>query len=250
MQRYFIQLAYDGSAYAGWQIQPNALTLQEVIQNGVSKIYNQKIEVVGCGRTDAGVHASQYYCHLDLPDNKFDESLIAHKLNGVLPFDIGIKSVIKFKEKRHARFDASSRSYIYNIHFTKDPFQRHHSFRYNQSKIPDFTKLNEAARILLSYKEFFPFCKTNTEVETYLCDISSSYWHKINDYALEYHITANRFLRGMVRLIVGMCIHVAIDKISIDEVKNALDTQKKLPHAWSVPAKGLFLSSIKYPYID
>lgn len=250
MKRYFIELAYDGKNYAGWQIQANALTVQEVIQTGLSKIYNQPIDITGCGRTDAGVHASQYYCHTDLPDERFETSLIAHKLNGVLPFDIGIKRVFEVDQDAHTRFDPSSRSYDYFMHFSKDPFLRHRSFRYNQSVSPDFDKLNEAAAFLLQYKEFYPFCKSNTEVETFLCDISKAEWSKGPDGNFEFQITANRFLRGMVRLIVGMCIHVAIGKVSLEEVREAMENQTRLEHAWSVPAEGLFLSSIKYPYID
>lgn len=247
-KRIFIKLSYKGTNYSGWQIQPNAPTIQDDIEKSLSKLYNESISIVGCGRTDAGVHASKYYCHVDIPEERFTEKDLYYKLNGILNDEIAIMEILNVADDAHARFDATARSYFYNIHFAKQPFILDTSFKYNQSKIPDFQKLNEAAALLKAYKAFYPFCKSHTETDTFLCDISESYWEK-EDGHLKFNITANRFLRGMVRLIVGMCINVAIDKFPLGDVKEALEKQTRLQYAWSVPAEGLFLSNIKYPYI-
>lgn len=247
-KRKFIKLSYKGTHFSGWQIQPNAPTIQDEIEKALSKLHNSPIAIVGCGRTDAGVHAQNYLCHTDLPVEKFENKDLVYKLNGILNDDIAIHTILDVEETAHARFDATARSYFYNIHFYKAPFIQDTSFKYNQSKIPDFQKMNTAAALLKKYQSFFPFCKSHTETDTFLCDISESYWEKSEGH-LKFHITANRFLRGMVRLIVGMCINVAIDKITMQDVVDALENQTRLQHAWSVPAQGLFLSEIKYPYI-
>ena len=247
-RRYFLEIKYDGSFYAGWQIQPNALTVQEVIQNALKKILKQDINVVGCGRTDAGVHASQFFLHFDvevIPDARH----FLYKLNALLEKSIAAIKLIPVAPDAHTRFDAASRTYHYYVHFYKNPFLVHTSYRYNQSKSPDFEKLQEAASLLLEYHDFFPFCKSKSEVEHYKCDLSVSEWKIDESGQWIYEVTANRFLRGMVRLIVGMCLNVSIGKISIEEVKYALDNQELIRHAWSVPSEGLFLSQIKYPYL-
>lgn len=249
-QRFFIQMVYEGTRYGGWQIQPNTITIQKEVETALSKIYNQQISVVGCGRTDAGVHASDYYFHVDLDPQLYDDNLLLYKLNGLTPFDIAFRNVYRFEELRHARFDASSRSYEYHIHFEKNPFLRGHSYKYNQSIIPDFNLLQEAAELIKSYKSFYTFCKSHTQVDNFKCDIMESKWEKLANGGLVYHVTANRFLRGMVRLLVGMCINVSIKKYPIKDVHDALEKQERLTHAWSVPAEGLFLSKIKYPYIN
>lgn len=249
MQRYFIEISYKGSKYAGWQIQPNAITIQALIEDALSVIYNSKVGIVGCGRTDAGVHASQYYFHVELVPEKYDDGLIMYKLNGMLPYDIAVKRVLKVDSECHARFDATGRAYTYFIHFYKDPFLLNVSYKYNQVVKPDFEKLQAAAQLLTNYDAFFPFCKTNTEVDNYRCQILRSEWIRHSDGNLEYHIKANRFLRGMVRLIVGMCINVATKKLSLDIVKKALDNQERLDQAWSVPSEGLFLSEVTYDFV-
>jgi len=248
-QRYFIEIAYKGTTFAGWQIQPNAIAIQELIEKALSTIYNSKIGIVGCGRTDAGVHALQYYFHVDLDASRYEDSMILYKLNGMLSYDIAVKKVHKVDHTRHARFDASGRAYTYYIHFGKDPFRLDVSYKYNQSIKPDIEGLQKAAALLLEYDAFFPFCKTNTEVDNYKCEIMISKWIVDKDGSLEYHIKANRFLRGMVRLIVGMCINVAMGKVSIDTVKESLDNQERLESAWSVPSEGLFLSEVTYDFI-
>lgn len=249
-QRYLIELAYDGANYAGWQIQSNATTIQETIEEALSKIYRQKISIVGCGRTDAGVHASQYYFHVDLDPDKYDDDFLLYKLNGLTPTDIGFKKVHRVDTESHARYDAVSRSYEYYLHFYKDPFLVGRSYKYNQTLIPNVDVLHDAAKVILDYSSFFTFCKAHTQVDHHKCNIMESRWEVLSDDRLVYHVTANRFLRGMVRMLVGMCLNVANGKYPLSDVIYALDNQKRLEYAWSVPAEGLYLSKIEYPYID
>ena len=245
--RYFIRLAYNGTRYCGWQIQPNDPTVQDTIQQVLSTMYNDDIQVVGCGRTDTGVHASDYVLHVDLPDN-FSVHDLVYKLNNMLPNDIRVYNIIPVAADAHARFDADSRSYVYKMVFGKDPFRQNTVYRYDQSGQPDHDFMNEAAALLLDYKEFFPFCKTHADTDTYKCDVRHSKWEKISDAEWHYNITSDRFLRGMVRMIVGMTINVGLGRLSLDTVKDSLDKQTRLQRAWSVSAQGLYLSRITYPY--
>jgi len=247
-KRVFIQLSYKGTSYSGWQIQPNAYTVQEEIETALTKLYNEKVAIVGCGRTDTGVHATMYYCHVDLNQDRFENKDLAYKLNGILSDNIAVQNILDVSNNAHARFDATQRAYFYRLHFEKQPFNMESSFRFNQSGIPDFELLQKAADLITNYKAFYPFCKANTEVETYNCKIFYSYWEQTTE-GLKYHVSANRFLRGMVRMLVGMSLNVATNKIKIEEVKKALDNQTRLHVAWSVPPHGLFLSDVKYPYL-
>ncbi len=249
-QRYLIELAYDGTDYAGWQIQNNAVTIQAVIEETLSMIYGQAVSVVGCGRTDAGVHASQYYMHVDLDPDKYDDDFLLYKLNGITPLSLGFNKVYRVDSEAHARYDAVSRSYEYYMHFHKDPFLVGRSYKYDQSLKPDLVLMREAAEVILDYSDFFTFCKAHTQVDHHKCTMMRSEWEELDNGRLVYHVTANRFLRGMVRMLVGMCINVGIGKYPIQELIEALDNQKRLEHAWSVPAEGLYLSHIEYPYID
>ncbi len=249
MKRVFLEIKFNGSAYSGWQIQPNALTVQECIETSISKIYNQKITILGCGRTDAGVHASQFYLHVDIPEELFDNNLLAHKLNGLLPKDISVVNILNVSNESHARFDATYRAYRYHLHFHKDPFLNGTSFRYNQSQRPVFEDLNKVAEIIKAYSDFYPFCKTKNDLDHYRCEIYEALWTQNSNNQYSFYISANRFLRGMVRLIVGTCIKVSIGAISVDELRVALDNQSRLKKAWAVPPEGLFLVSVKYPYI-
>ncbi len=243
--RYFSELAYNGTRFHGWQKQQNASSVQQEIEQAFSIILNEEIEVVGCGRTDTGVHASQYFMHFDF-DGNFPEGFVK-RVNKYLSNDIAIRSVFEVAPTAHARFDALKRSYEFNIVFEKTPFNAETAWHYYLAKTLNIKKLNEAASLLLQYKEFFPFCKTNNDAKTMECNISRSEWilDKKNG-RLVFHISANRFLRGMVRLIVGMCINVALGKLSIEEVRHALESQTMLQKSWSVPGEGLFLSEVKY----
>ncbi len=249
MKRYFFQICYDGSPFSGWQKQNNAYTVQECIEEGLNKLLGQSKDIIGCGRTDAGVHASVFFFHVDLIDKDYDELDIVYKLNKILPPEISVIRMISVHNEAHARFDATSRAYCYRIHFRKNPFDRKYSFRYNQSVKPNFELMNSAAEQLLLYNSFFPFCKTQSDVLNYNCKITRSQWLKVNDYEFEFHIQANRFLRGMVRLIVGACLNVGIGKLTIQQLNSTLGLQERIPYPWSVPASGLTLVDIKYPYI-
>jgi len=249
MNRYFLHLAYNGSSFSGWQIQPNAPTVQNEIEQVLRRLYDQDIKVVGCGRTDAGVHAYDFYAHLDLPDERIKASELSFKLNNMLPASIVIYDFIKVNDTAHARFDAESRSYVYKMTFAKDPFNVKTSYRYDQSGRPDFNSMNDAAQILLDYKEFYPFCKSHADVDTYKCKISKSVWEKISENEWHYHVKADRFLRGMVRLIVGMTLNVGLGRVEKQSVIEAMNKQERLSRAWSVPADGLYLNKITYPYI-
>jgi len=249
MKRYFVEIAYDGSNFSGWQKQDNALTIQGLIESVLSQLYNHPVDVVGCGRTDAGVHASQYFLHVDLNPSLFNEVDLKFKLNNMLGTEIVVKNIIEVEPEAHARFDASARSYSYYINFEKDPFKRNFRYLFHQREKLDLVLLDKASKLLLNYNSFYPFCKSNSDVTNYDCKIYRSEW-SLNDDLLVYHIKANRFLRGMVRLIVGMCINVSLKKLEITDVVDAMDKQERLALSWSAPAQALFLDRIEYPYIN
>lgn len=246
--RYFAELAYNGTSYSGWQMQPNSESVQAVIQNAFSTILGTAIEFVGCGRTDAGVHASQYFAHFDF-EGTFPASFL-HRVNKLLPKDIVIYHIFEVKPDAHARFDAYQRSYEYHITFIKNPFQTQTAYFYPFTQKPDFDKMQAAAHLLLAYREFQPFCKSNHDAKTLQCDLTLSEWVLINENKWVFHITSNRFLRGMVRLIVGMCLNVGLEKVSLEEVKEALENQSLLKKSWSVPPEGLFLTEVKYLFFN
>lgn len=242
--RYFIKLAYKGTNYKGWQIQPNAPSVQETIENALSTILNQKIDITGCGRTDTGVHAKEYYAHFDF-DGELPKSFL-QRINKFLPNDIVFYEIKRVGEEAHARFDAYHRAYEYHIVFDKNPFEIDTAWYYYQARNLDIDTMNEAALLLLNYSEFAPFCKTGHQAKTLICEMKRSEW-EVREDRLVYHVAANRFLRGMVRLIVGMCINIGIGKITIDDVKHAMETQTMLKKSYSVPPDGLYLCDIRYP---
>lgn len=242
--RYRVHLQYLGTAYAGWQRQPNDVTVQQVLEETLSTILREKIEVTGCGRTDAGVHARQYVAHFDaMSIENFDKVL--YQWNAILPYDISVLQLMPAKDDFHARFDAVSRSYTYHLHFQKNPFLQNQSFYFQQSRDLDIEKMMAAASLLLSYEQFKPFCKTGSDANHYICYLKNAVWHFFQDGAT-FTIDANRFLRGMVRLIVGTQLQIGLGKISLTELKYSLDTQEPIPFAWSVPPEGLFLEKIIY----
>jgi len=248
MQRYFLELAYNGVQYFGWQRQPEQITVQEKIEHALSTILGQKIEISGCGRTDTGVHAKQYYAHFNF-SGEFPEQFV-RRLNKFLPKDIAIHQLFPVHWDAHTRFDAYHRSYEYHINFQKNPFEIQTSYQYTYPVWPDLDKMQQAARLIMHYEAFFPFCKTNHNAKTLICEMKRSEWiFDEEGQRIVYHISANRFLRGMVRLLVGMCLNVGLDKISIDEVKQALDQQTRLRRSTSAPPHGLYLTDIRYPYI-
>jgi tRNA pseudouridine38-40 synthase len=243
MSRFFAEIAYKGIHFAGWQRQVNALTIQEVIETKLSTILNHQTTIVGCGRTDAGVHAAQYFFHFE---THFDPpSNLAYRLNLMVGPDIAVRSIFPVEENLHARFDAVSRSYTYYLTRQKSPFDYEIKTHYPYFDKIDVSKLHSTASLITQYSEFLPFCKTNSDAETMKCNIMESRW-TIQPEEYIYTIKANRFLRGMVRLIVGMSIRVAIGDIELNEVKFALEKQRPIMRSWSAPAEGLFLSEVLY----
>lgn len=246
--RHFIHLSYLGKNYNGWQIQPNAPSVQAVIEQELSKILRKPIEIIGCGRTDTGVHASEYYAHFDIEDEL--PTYFLSSLNQLLPNDIAIHRVIAVADDAHTRFDAIKRSYQYHITGKKSPFDTDIATIVYNFDVLNKEKMQEAAAILLEYKEFFPFCKSNHDAKTLRCDLYRSEWEwDLENKKAIYHISANRFLRGMVRLIVGMCLKIGEEKITLEELREALDKQILLKKATSAKPEGLFLTEVKYPFL-
>jgi tRNA pseudouridine38-40 synthase len=241
--RYFIELSYNGKAYHGWQIQPNAISVQEVLEKGLSTLFKAPISTMGAGRTDAGVHAKQLFAHFDT-EVSFDIKTLIYKLNSFLPEDIAIKNIFKVKADAHARFHATSRQYLYRIALEKSPFNTEQAFLLKPKL--DIAKLKEATKILLDYKDFQCFSKSNTEVKTYNCDIMKAEWQVVEN-ELHFTIKADRFLRNMVRAIVGTLIHIGIGKIEVNTLHDIIKSKNRSEAGFSVPAHGLYLTEIAYP---
>ena len=242
--RYFIELSYNGKDYHGWQQQPNAISVQEVIENALTILIGSKTTIVGCGRTDAGVHALQYYLHFDTT-HKIDASKLKYKLNAFLPSSISVYHVFLVMENDHARFDAISRSYEYRIYLGKTPFLLDTTWQV-QNLIYDIDKMNAAAKILYRFKNFKAFSKSKTDVKTYDCEISRAEWKKEGNH-LTFYITANRFLRNMVRAIVGTLLDVGNGKTTLIDFVEIIENKDRTLAGASVKAKGLFLTEVKYP---
>ncbi len=242
--RYFIEIAYKGTDFHGWQIQPNALSIQEVVQNGISTLLRDKIQITGAGRTDTGVHARQYFAHFDtvlIPD----VDTFSYRLNAILPHSIVVYKTFRVKPDAHARFDALSRSYQYHILLKNDPFLQETTWQIPRKNF-DVDKMNQAAKLLFKYRNFQAFSKSNTDVKTYNCHISEAKW-VVNDKHLVFYITADRFLRNMVRAIVGSLLEVGAAKKSLAGFEQIIQSRDRRKAGFSVPAKGLFLTKITYP---
>jgi len=243
-QRYFLQLSYKGTRYHGWQVQPNAVSVQEVIENALSTILRENIQVVGAGRTDTGVHASYFILHFEvqktIPEN-FD---LTYKLNSFLPEDIAVQQCRPVADDAHARFSAVSRTYHYFISTVKDPFAAETSYRY--LLLLDVEKMNEAAKMLLDYDDFTSFSRLHTDVKTNNCKIFEAYW-KTEETQLVFVIKADRFLRNMVRAIVGTLLEVGQGKLNLDEFREVIDKKDRGVAGASAPPHGLFLVDIEYP---
>ncbi len=242
--RYFIEFSYKGTAYHGWQKQPNAISVQEKLQEALSLLLRQTIEVVGAGRTDAGVHASQMYAHFDL-ELDFDLEKITFRLNKLLPHDISVLRLFHVNHDAHARFHASSRSYEYHIYRGKSPFLKDLAWQHQLIGL-DISLMNEAAAILLTYKDFQCFSRSKTDVKTYICDITKAYWEE-NDSNLVFKISADRFLRNMVRAIVGTLIEIGMGKLSISDFHQIIESKNRSNAGVSAPSEGLFLTKVIYP---
>ncbi|WP_257670165.1 tRNA pseudouridine(38-40) synthase TruA [Parapedobacter tibetensis] len=247
-RRFFIEIAFNGGSYHGWQIQRNAVTVQEVLDKALSVVWHQLITTVGCGRTDTGVHAKQLYAHFDvMDDGPFDQPDKAlHSLNALLPSDIAVKRFIAVAPDAHARFDAVNRSYEYHMHFRKDPFL--HGFSWRLRDVPDVEAMNKAAKILLEYEDFSCFSKSNTQVYTNICRITQAVWQWEDDGRLVFRISANRFLRNMVRAIVGTLMEIGRGEKPSDYIHTVISSKDRSVAGASVPACGLYLTEVVYPY--
>lgn len=245
-QRYFLELAYDGANYHGWQVQPNAVTVQELIDKALTTLLRQPIETVGCGRTDTGVHAKEYFAHIDVDTIDHRPSPIDKRsLNSLLPHDIAVKQIIPVHCEAHARFDATLRSYEYHIHFEKDPFLNGYSWLLRDK--PGLELMNSAAAIIMEYTDFSCFSKSNTQVKTNNCKIVKAEWME-TEKGIVFHISADRFLRNMVRAIVGTLIEIGRGAMQPDDIRKVIESKNRSNAGTSVPACGLYLSKVKYPY--
>lgn len=245
MNKYFAQLAYKGTNYHGWQSQPNAVSVQEIIEENLAKLMGTKTEVVGCGRTDTGVHANDYYLHFEAEQLKYSLAELVFKLNNMLPVDISFKRIFEVNSSAHARFDAVSREYRYYLHQQKNPFLEEVSWYF--PKTLNIQKMQEAGNILLKYKDFTSFSKLHTDNKTNFCEISNFVINELPDQKIEIVIVANRFLRNMVRSIVGTLIDVGLNKISLTDFEDIIVKKNRAEAGMSAPAKGLFLHRIEYP---
>jgi len=244
--RYFIHLAYKGTNYFGWQVQPNHKSVQETIEKALTQMNsNQKVEITGCGRTDTGVHASNYYAHFDSAII-IDCDLTRFKLNLMLPSDIAIKSIFPVKETAHSRHDAISRTYQYQIHSLKDPFLSEFSWQLGQKL--NLLKINEACEIIKKHENFESFSKVKTAVNHFNCTIQSISWEETETGYL-FTISANRFLRSMVRSIVGTLVEVGLEKITPNDVDLIIRSKNRGSAGKSAPAEGLVLTKIVYPFL-
>jgi tRNA pseudouridine38-40 synthase len=247
--RYFIQLSYNGTPFVGWQIQPNGVSVQSELQRVFSLLLKQNIEITGCGRTDAGVHANCYYAHFDL-ENEIKQDLrvrLLTKINAILPKEIAVFKWVPVSDELHARFSAIDRTYKYYISYQKDPFAYQTTLRMFDTL--DIEKMNQGAAILLHTEDFTSFSKLHTDVNNNLCTVTEAKWF-IEDNKLVFKITANRFLRNMVRAIVGTLIQLGKHKISIEQFQQIISEKNRSKAGSSVPAHALFLENIRYPFFE
>jgi tRNA pseudouridine38-40 synthase len=241
--RYFFEISYNGSAYHGWQNQANAVGVQSVVEDALSKLFRKNISITGSGRTDTGVHCAQQFFHAEM-DDKFVPDDLVHRLNSFLPRDIAIRSIQKVKSDAHARYDAYERSYEYRITMQKNPLLNGYAFHF--FKPIDYKLMNEAARLLKGEQDFTCFSKVKTDVNHFVCNIKNAHWVKDGE-MLIFHITANRFLRGMVRAIVGTLLDVGTRKIAVSDFEKIIQSKDRKKAGMNVPPEGLFLTEVKYP---
>lgn len=244
MYRYFIYLSYDGTNYHGWQIQPNGISVQEVLMKALSTFLRKPIEVVGAGRTDAGVHARLMVAHFDF-DTELDCATVVDKLNRLLPPDVAVHRVRRVKSDAHARFDATYRTYKYYITTCKDPFSRAFSWRIFQTL--NFEKMNEAAQTLFDYIDFTSFSKLHTDVKTNNCKMMYARWEQIGEHNWVFTIQADRFLRNMVRAVVGTLVEVGKGKLTVEGFRKVIEEKNRCSAGTSVPGNALFLVDVGYP---
>lgn len=245
MQRYFIYLAYEGTNYHGWQVQPNGISVQECLQKALSTLLRTPMEVVGAGRTDAGVHAKLMVAHFDFEGTMMSLPQSADKLNRLLPHDISVYKVCEVKADAHARFDAVSRTYKYYVTNVKSPFNRHLKWRMHATL--DYAKMNEAACVMFDYIDFTSFSKLHTDVKTNNCKMMHAEWTQEDETTWVFTVQADRFLRNMVRAIVGTLVEVGSGKMSIEQFRQVIEQKNRCKAGASVPGQALFLVDIEYP---
>lgn len=255
-QRYFIELSYDGTPYHGWQVQPNASTVQEYLDKALTTYFRQQVSTLGCGRTDTGVHATQFYAHFDLYFPSDGENAAIAKLpgpvnavsgiNALLPYQIAVKRIFEVAGDAHARFDATERAYHYYLHFHKDPFKLNRSWLYKGEL--DVAAMNAAAALLPGYTDFSCFSKSHTQTFTNNCKITEAFF-EAQDGGLRFTVRADRFLRNMVRAIVGTLIQVGKNELSLVQFKEIIESKNRSNAGQSVPACGLYLVNVIYPFV-
>lgn len=241
--RYFITLAYDGTNFHGWQIQPNGNSVQEELQKALTTLLRQPTPVVGAGRTDAGVHARKMVAHFD-SDVAIDCQQLAYRLNRMVPRSMAVYDVREVGDDMHARFSATKRTYHYYVHTRKDPFLRHYSCELHFDL--DFERMNKAAAILMEYSDFGTFCKSHSDVKTTICRVMAAEWHQTSDTEWYFEIIADRFLRNMVRAVVGTLVDVGRGRLTLDEFRNVIEGRKRTAAGESMPANALFLEEVEY----
>lgn len=245
MGRYFIHLAYNGANYNGWQTQPELPTVQQTLEEALGTLLRQPIAVVGCGRTDTGVHASDFYAHFDYGGQEsVDGGRLAFKLNNFLPPDIAIFGIFPVADNAHARFDATARTYQYHVSDRRLPFRQGQYCRIYFK--PDLDKMNEAARLLMQYDDFTSFAKLHTQVKTNICHLSEAHWDTVGEEWV-FTIRSNRFLRNMVRSVTGTLLDVGRGKLSLEGLKEIIERKDRCAAGVSMPACGLFLTKVEYP---
>ena len=242
--RYFIHLSYDGSRYHGWQIQPNGISIEGEIERCLSTLLGVPVDIVGAGRTDAGVHARHMVAHFDVEEPVADTSQLTYKLNRMLPPDIRIEKTESVPDDMHARFSAKWRTYHYYLSLTPTPFNRHYTWLCHYDL--DFPLMNEAARMLMEYKDFACFCKSHTDVKTTLCDVVEAEWVKTGDSEWFFVIKANRFLRNMVRAVVGTLVEVGRHRMTLEQFRSVIEGKSRCQAGESMPPNALFLEKIEY----
>lgn len=244
--RYFIHFSYFGKHYHGWQVQPNATSVQGELTKALSLLLKSEIEIIGAGRTDSGVHAKEMYAHFDF-NNEINSKELIKKLNSFLPKDIAVFDIFRVNDDAHARFDASRRTYQYHIHLQKDAFREDFSWYFYKNL--DVQRMNKASEVLLKYIDFQCFSKSNTDVFTYNCNIVEAFWKKEGN-QLVFTVSADRFLRNMVRAIVGTLIGVGLHKVSIEQFEEIIKSKNRSKAGFSVPAHGLYLTKVEYPFLE
>ena len=242
--RYFITLSYDGTRFHGWQVQPNGISVQGELQRALGLLLRQDVSVTGAGRTDTGVHASMMVAHIDIDKPLDDPEQLTYKLNRLLPQDIAVQRVEPVADDMHARFSATSRTYYYYIHTVKSPFLRHYSCELHYPL--NFDLMNEAASLLLQYDDFGAFCKSHADVKTTLCQVTRAEWVPVGEAQWRFEITANRFLRNMVRAVVGTLIDVGRGRMTVEDFRLVIEGRRRTEAGESMPGNALFLVDITY----